>query len=78
VWTLLGAEYGLLLASPLMLAAIVVMGAGLSRSDRRLLARPRIAPRVPGRVLLVGVGLALAPVVLVRLLALAGLLRRYP
>jgi MFS family permease len=78
VWTLLGAEYGLLLATPLMLAAIVVMAAGLSRSDRRLLARPRIAARVPGRVLLVGVGLALAPVVLVLLLALAGLLRSYP
>jgi MFS family permease len=78
VWTLLGAEYGLLLATPLMLAAIVVMGAGLSRSDGRLLARPRITWRMPGRVLLVGVGLALAPVVLVLLLALAGLLRSYP
>jgi hypothetical protein len=54
-----------------MLAAIVVMGTGLSRSDR-------IATRVPGRVLLVGVGLALAPVVLVLLLTPAGLLRSYP
>lgn len=32
VWTLLGAEYGLLLATPLMLAAVTVMAAGLGRT----------------------------------------------
>jgi MFS family permease len=34
VWTLLGAEYGLMLASPLMLAAITVMVCGLTGSDQ--------------------------------------------
>ena len=61
-----------MLASPLMLAAIGVMAAGLSRSGRRLHLP------APGRVILTGVALALAPVALVMLLYLAGLLRSYP
>jgi MFS family permease len=74
VWTLLGAEWGLLLASPLMLAAIAVMAGGLARPGRPVRVR---VPRMPAHLgpLL---ALALAPAALVLLLYLAGLLRSYP
>jgi MFS family permease len=48
VWTLLGAEYGLMLASPLMLAAIAVMVGGLTGSDP---SRPPPLPDIADRPL---------------------------
>jgi MFS family permease len=68
VWTVLGAEWGLLLASPLMLAAVLVMARGFTRSEPswRL-------PRVTHETL-AGVALALLPAATVLLVYVIGLL----
>lgn len=72
VWTLLGPEYGLMLATPFMLASVVVMARGFARSPA-----PR-AGRSVVRAVVVAVLLALLPVLLVLLLNAAGGLRAYP
>jgi hypothetical protein len=68
VWELLGPEYGLMLATPFMVAAVVVMARGYARS-------PAVGRTVTAVVVTVLVA-ALA-VLLVLLLAASGAVRGY-
>lgn len=79
VWTVLGPEYGLLLATPLMVAAVVVMARGLIRgpatpSSAALVGRPH---RHPVRTVVLAVALALLPAAVALLLFAVGALRGY-
>jgi MFS family permease len=68
VWTVLGPEWGLLLATPLMLVSVAVMARGMQRRATRAVLPPWVLP----------VALALAPAVLALLLFAVGAIRSYP
>ena len=69
VWTALGPQWGMLIAAPMMVAAVAVM----ARGDRRVI--PPVSPR--GRRVGAAVVLVALPVVVAALLVALGLVRPY-
>jgi MFS family permease len=75
VWTALGAEWGLVVASPVMVVAVAVMARGFTRGPA---TGPPSERARRARAVLLGTTAVVLPLIGLLLLAAAGALRSYP